>query len=111
MAKFQPGQSGNPGGRPKGLMTKVQAVVGTDGQKLVDRMVLIALGTVSEHEKAGLGSVSVKDRITALEWLADRGFGKAAQSLEVSGVDGGPIETRRVEFVVVGPDGKKFVDA
>ena len=36
---------------------------------------------------------SHRDRIAAVEWLADRGFGKCVISLEHSGLNGGPILT------------------
>jgi hypothetical protein len=41
---------------------------------------------------------AARDRLAALAWLADRGYGKAMQA--VAGEDGGPIEARiTVRFV------------
>ena len=39
---FQPGQSGNLGGRPKGIAERVQNVVGEDWAKLIQALRLIA---------------------------------------------------------------------
>lgn len=57
-----------------------------DGQELVDFVLSIALG-----KKVGAGAKAINAdlslRMTAIAWLADRGWGKAAQviDLEVSG--------------------------
>ncbi len=67
---FRPGQSGNPGGRPKGLGAYIRAQT-RDGEELVD----IALEIV--RSKA-----NVRRRIEALHWLADRGWGKALESVD-----------------------------
>jgi hypothetical protein len=64
---FMPGQSGNPGGRPKGLVRRIREET-RDGDELVEFMV-----RVFRDEDAPR-----RDRIAAVEWLADRGWGKAA---------------------------------
>lgn len=69
---FAKGVSGNPGGRPKGLHRRVRKAVGDDGEKLVEFMV-----SVLDDEGA-----SRRDRMQACEWLADRGWGRAVQSVE-----------------------------
>ena len=82
--RFKPGQSGNPGGRPKGLRSLIQKRIGADGQKLVEFWELVAFGEDAEV-KARLGTKTPprwQDRMTALQELADRGFGRPQQSLE-----------------------------
>lgn len=65
--RFEKGKSGNPGGRPKGLAKAVRDLVGADGTELAKIMKSIA-----ENEKA-----KDSDRISAVAWLSDRGWGKA----------------------------------
>ena len=69
---FKPGQTGNPGGRPKGLAALVREKT-KDGHELVQIMQSIA------HGKLGIKGrpPSHRDRIQAVEWLADRGFGSS----------------------------------
>lgn len=73
--RLLPGQSLNPGGRPKGLASRVRQL--TDLDDIVTRMVQIARG---EAIKVGgeLGHVevpSLRDMMQAATWLADRGWG------------------------------------
>lgn len=75
---WKPGQSGNPGGRPKGFAVRVKKRCGKEGQKLVEAFALIAFGSDADC-KTFFGEVldrSVKDRLQALGELADRGFGR-----------------------------------
>jgi hypothetical protein len=71
---FRPGQSGNPGGRPRGLVAAIRAET-EDGSALVDFMAKVFRGELAE--------VTLKDRVAAASWLADRGFGKPPQALAV----------------------------
>jgi uncharacterized protein DUF5681 len=72
-AGFLPGQSGNPGGRPKGLARRVRELVGDSGESIVQFMV----------DVLGDDSARTADRLEAAKWLADRGFGKAVQAVEI----------------------------
>lgn len=72
-AGFQPGISGNPGGRPKGLARRVRELVGENGEAIAEYM-----HSVMNDERA-----RTADRLEAAKWLADRGFGKALQALEI----------------------------
>jgi hypothetical protein len=65
---FRPGQSGNPGGRPKGLAKATRALVGEDGMKLAELWWSIASDPMRRDS----------DRLEASRLLADRGWGKAA---------------------------------
>jgi hypothetical protein len=100
MPKFQKGVSGNPKGRPPlglSFADKVRAVVGGDGQKLVDMWAAAAFG----HQPTDDGTSSralyltalhtlqrtatIGDRIQCSKLLADRGFGQAKELVEHSG--------------------------
>jgi hypothetical protein len=74
------GPSPNPGGRPKSATLVARAVAEkTDGgREIVDRVLAIARG-----EDATISSE--RSRTWALEWLADRVWGKPISSIELVG--------------------------
>lgn len=100
--KFKKGQSGNPTGRPKGILnykTRVTLAIEvlatkylSDYNKKHKKKITLAdvdiLGDVFQQaiNKARLGDMK------AITDLFDRLYGKATQILEVSGKDGNPIE-------------------
>jgi Family of unknown function (DUF5681) len=67
-AGFRPGQSGNPGGRPRGLARTAREVVGDDGRAIID----FWMSVMSDR------AASMRDRLEASRLLADRGWGKAS---------------------------------
>ena len=75
---FQPGNSANPGGRPKGLAELVRRET-KDGAELVRFM----LGVLRGRKQP------LRYRMEAAAWLADRGFGKVSQP--ITGEGGGPM--------------------
>jgi hypothetical protein len=70
------GVSGNPGGRPKGLVRRIREET-RDGEELVDFMLRVLR---SEGE-------STRTRVEAASWLADRGFGRPQQTTLVGVAD------------------------
>jgi hypothetical protein len=88
---FGPGHPGNPGGRPKGIAAYVRRKT-RDGQKMVDFMLDVLEGKPMEMTKLLFEppteikwkqTPSLHHRMEAAAWLADRGFGKAREHLEI----------------------------
>ena len=96
---FKPGESGNPGGRPKGLASLVREKT-RDGEELVAFMLKVLRG----KQRVNGNAPSLALRMEAAAWLADRGFGKAVQQMELSGPGAEPL-TIRVEYADAYGDG------
>jgi hypothetical protein len=84
---FQPGQSGNPGGRPK-EGAELRAAARQHTQAALEAIV------------AGLADNDMRIRLKAAELILDRGYGKAPQSMTVAGDETAPLITR-IERVIV----------
>ena len=92
LSPWQPGQSGNPSGRPKGTRDLAGYVLETTdgGKELVDALVSIARGTmpnVATQEGTRPRKdqqVRPADQLKAIEMLLDRGFGKSPQQLDIA---------------------------
>jgi hypothetical protein len=101
LSPWQPGQSGNPSGRPRGTRDLAGYVLETTngGKELVDALVSIARG-VMPNVPVREGSRSRKDQqvrpadqLKAIEMLLDRGFGRSPQQLDVAhSVSDRPLE-------------------
>lgn len=79
MAKFIKGQSGNPGGRP------VEA-------KEVRALALAACpDAIRELIRLSQESSDERTRVVANKEILDRGLGKAAQAVELTGAEGAPL--------------------
>lgn len=96
--RFAPGQSGNPGGRAKGLAAYIRKHT-KDGAELA-QFVLNVLRVEGEFAGARL---PLALRLDAATWLADRGFGRPVQAQEVSGPAGGPVQVGIREMLVTLP--------
>ena len=100
LSPWQPGQSGNPSGRPRGTRDLAGYVLETTdgGKELVDALVYIARGVmpnvpVQEGSRPRKDQqVRPADQLKAIEMLLDRGFGRSPQQLDVAhSVSDGPF--------------------
>ena len=101
LSPWQPGQSGNPSGRPKSTRDLAGYVLETTdgGKELVDALVSIARGTmpnVATQEGTRPRKdqqVRPADQLKAIEMLLDRGFGRSPQQLDIAhSVSDRPLE-------------------
>ena len=92
LSPWQPGQSGNPSGRPKGTRDLAGYVLETTdgGKELVDALLSLARG-VMPNVPVQEGSrprkeqqVRPSDQLKAIEMLLDRGFGRSPQQLDIA---------------------------
>ena len=101
LSPWQPGQSGNPSGRPKGTRGLAGYVFETTcgGRELIDALASIVRGVVPSVA-AQEGSrprkdqqVRPADQLKAIEMLLDRGFGRSPQQLDIAhSVSDRPLE-------------------
>jgi hypothetical protein len=78
-------------GRKVGAVTKATA----DIKALAGQYTEAAL---AELGRLASNAQSEAARVAAIKELLDRGHGKSAQSLEVSGKDGGPLQVHVIKF-------------
>jgi len=92
LSPWQPGQSGNPSGRPKGTRDLAGYVLETTdgGRELIDALLSIARG-VMPNVVVQDGSrprkdqqVRPADQLKAIEMLLDRGFGRSPQQFDIA---------------------------
>ncbi len=90
---FQPGQSGNPGGRPKAAHRVRDAAREHTEAALA---VLVQIATEGESEAA---------RVAAANAILDRGYGKPSQPVDGDGEGGAVPVGLTVQFIRPTPDG------
>lgn len=78
-----PGQSGNPGGRPKSLAATILEECPTVSADLVRFWLLIAFGTATEVQRRCGVRPRLQDRFYAASELADRLHGRPAPTVEI----------------------------
>lgn len=95
---WKPGQSGNPGGRPKGLAAAVREKA--PPHELVRWYAAIWLLDLAELAALGVDpdACTLQERNKAGEWLSERGYGKAPSHAPVEGEN--PLELDSLERAI-----------
>lgn len=85
--QFKPGQTGNAGGRPKGLEATVREAISRGEYTDADGTVHKGLDAVLARLLAMLfaASTTPRDAVALAKEILDRGFGKAKQTVNVTG--------------------------
>jgi len=92
LSPWQPGQSGNPSGRPRGTRDLAGYVLETTdgGRELVDALVSIArdimpnVAVQEGHRPRKHQQARPADQVKAIEMLLDRAFGRSPQQLDIA---------------------------
>jgi len=85
---FQPGQSGNPGGRSK-ESARIKALAASKCESAIKKLADIMETSLDE-----------KNVIAASNALLDRGIGKPSQTVIHNGdEEGGPVQVAKIELV------------
>lgn len=88
------------GGRKAGTPNKATASIKEIAQQYTEQAVNTLVSVM-----AGGEGIPAAAQVSAAKELLDRGYGKATQSIEASGPDGGPITVKaeKAEWVIVDP--------
>lgn len=87
------------GGRQKGTPNKITADIKEIAQSFGEEAITYLV------EIARNGDAPPAARVAAVKEILDRGYGKAKQDVELTGANGGPVETvTRIELVALGDD-------
>lgn len=95
MARFQPGQSGNPAGRPPKVVEDAQRSVLLElFDEAAERS--IVQNMIANAKRRGVAAAP--SATAAATWLWDRKYGKVKDRTELSGPGGGPIEIVPIDY-------------
>lgn len=84
--------AGRKPGVPNKITADIKAIAQSFGEEAIKGLIEISRDTEAPHAA----------RVAAFREVLDRGYGKAKQGIEMTGEDGGPVETvTRIELVAL----------